>query len=807
MKNEKLTFNSREEFREYTTKVLSEELKTILLEADEPEDEIVTKENLTPEQIEIIKSGLDRGRNLPQAVIDFAFDRLSDEDVKKILAAREQGKTVILANIERSIKLALNNPEFIEIKEPTEAEKVGLKGLESVMVDPGRGGEFSKGGGEAWSGELGYRRRKRDFAKVYSSIFGGEPIEKILTTKEVQDLKDMGPDNYKKFVEWVEDTKKAEEFNTKNPDKQKPLPEKPKFIEKIFANVNVPVGELQRFKPTIYPPAEEPVSPMPFSSKALAFKEREPLEYKALTPGEQELPPVIVDRLLHRLNVDLSRAEEAQYRKMLSDESNIMNAVANLLLASGIKPSELRREVIVYDKDSGKEEYVDMLEYLGADVVHVVDRFPQLLNSSYRNLDAFLRKNFRDEVGNVVRNAVSKYRFEIDRIKPKSGQDQPIDQVEEEEEKKTKYLTQDEVAKTLGVSRSLISNIEDLASRKVDKLRNLAFNKVVKSKQLKVADLVTDFMVENDEALSFPEDEAMSDEEIGEINERMFREFLKFMIDKGFVGQYFPDLMADIFTKISAFGFKKGKTFKLNDPKSFIKNIMLNIEEVSTYLENYEGVASAMERDIDALKKQKPGKLPGEKELRDQELAILNAKKDTLVILGTLLSNSQLVEVITTEYDAVKDLYENSLEAAAAIKNAYNQLEVEAEEGFFDEDPSLVDYKFDLTEADYRERLSDAILSYISSGEQGLYGLREKISADLVKSVLKPKTDDEAWEKFTASNREVRRALAAKKELERQAMEREGEEALGIQAFRRKKRAQQKAGQAAKGIMTNLLKK
>ena len=112
---------------------------------------------------------------------------------------------------------------------------------------------------------------------------------------------------------------------------------------------------------------------------------------------------------------------------MLSDESNIMNAVADLLLASGIKPSELRREVIVYDKDSGKEEYVDMLGYLGADVVHVVDRFPQLLNSSYRNLDAFLRKNFRDEVGNVVRNAVSKYRFEIDRIRPKSDQDQPID--------------------------------------------------------------------------------------------------------------------------------------------------------------------------------------------------------------------------------------------------------------------------------------------------------------------------------------------------------------------------------------------
>ncbi|NBP16688.1 XRE family transcriptional regulator, partial [bacterium] len=620
--------NSREEFREYTTKVLSEELKTILLEAEE--------NDYTDEEVEIIKTGLDRGRNLPQAVIDFAFGRLSDEDVKKILAAREQGKTVILSNIERSINLALRNPEFAEIKEPTEAEKVGLKGLESVLVDPGRGGEFSKGGGEAWSRELGYRRRKRDFAKVHSAIFGGEPIEKILTTVEVQDLKDMGPENYKKYIEWVAKTKEINEFNAKNPDKQKPFPAKPKFIEKIFANVNVPTGELQRFKPSIYPAAEEPGSPMPFSSKALAFKKHEPFQSPALTPGEREIPPVIVDRLLHRLNVDLSRAEEAQYRKMLSDESNIMNAVADLLLASGIKPSELRREVIVYDKDSGKEEYVDMLGYLGADVVHVVDRFPQLLNSSYRNLDAFLRKNFRDEVGNVVRNAVSKYRFEIDRIRPKSDQDQPIDQVEEEEEKKTKYLTQDEVAKTLGVSRSLISNIEDLASRKIDKLRNLAFNKIVKSKQLKVADLVTDFMVENDEALSFPED--MSDEEIGEVNEQMFREFLKFMIDKGFVGQYFPDLMADIFTKISAFGFKKGKTFKINDPKPFIKNIMLNIEEVSTYLENYEGIASAIERDIDALKKQKLGKLPGEKELRDQELAVLNAKKDTLMILGTLLS-------------------------------------------------------------------------------------------------------------------------------------------------------------------------
>jgi len=799
MKNEKLTFNSREEFREYTTKVLLEELKTILLEAEE--------NDYTDEKVKIIKTGLDRGRNLPQAVIDFAFGRLSDQDVKKILAAHEQDKTVILSNIERSIDLALKNPKFAEIKEPTEAEKVGPKGLESVMVDPGRGGEFSKGGGEAWSGELGYRRRKRDFAKVYSAIFGGEPIEKILTTEEVEDLKDMGPDNYKKFVKWVEDTKKAEEFNAKNPDNQKTLPVKPKFIEKIFANVNVPAGELQRFKPTVYPAAEEPGSPMPFSTRALAFKEREPFKYKALTPGEQEIPPVLIDPLLHRLNVDLSRAEEAQYRKMLSNESNIMNNVANLLLSSGIKPEEKRREVVVYDKDSGKEEYVDMLGAMGADVVHVVDKFSQLLRSNYRNLDAFLRKNYRDEVGDVVRNAVSKYRFEIDRVRPKPVKDQPV--VKFEEYEKRKFSTQEDVAKALGVSRSLVSEIEDLAVRKIDKLRNLAFNKVVKSKQLEVADLVTDFMVENDEALSFPE--GMSDEEIGKANEQMFREFLEFMIDKGFVGQYFPDLMADIFTKISAFGFKKGKTFKINDPKLFIKNIMLNIEEVSTYLENYEGIASAMERDIDALKKQKLGKLPGEKELRDKELAVLNAKKDTLMILGTLLSNSKLVEVITTEYDAVKDLYENSLEAAAAIKNAYEQLEVEAEEGFFEEDPSLIDYKFDLTEADYRERLSDAILSYISSGEQGLYGLREKISADLVKSVLKPKTDDEAWEKYVAGKKEDKRSRALRLELERQAMEEEGEGYLGFQTYRRKRRAQQKAqeqaAETAKGIMTNLLKK
>jgi transcriptional regulator with XRE-family HTH domain len=795
MKNEKLTFNSREEFREYTTKVLLEELKTILLEAEE--------NDYTDEKVEIIKTGLDRGRNLPQAVIDFAFGRLSDQDVKKILAAHEQNKTVILSNIERSIDLALKNPEFAEIKEPTEAEKIGPKGLESVMVDPGRGGEFSKGGGEAWSGELGYRRRKRDFAKVYSAIFGGEPIEKILTTEEVEDLKDMGPDNYKKFVKWVEDTKKAEEFNAKNPDNQKTLPVKPKFIEKIFANVNVPAGELQRFKPTVYPAAEEPGSPMPFSTRALAFKEREPFEYKALTPGEQEIPPVLIDPLLHRLNVDLSRAEEAQYRKMLSNESNIMNNVANLLLSSGIKPEEKRREVVVYDKDSGKEEYVDMLGAMGADVVHVVDKFPQLLRSNYPNLDAFLRKNYRDEVGDVVRNAVSKYRFEIDRVRPKPVKDQPVVQVEEDE--KTKYLTQEDVAKALGISRSLVSEIEDLAVRKIDKLRNLAFNKVVKSKQLEVADLVTDFMVENDEALSFPEDEEMSDEEIGEVNELMFREFLKFMIDKGFVGQYLPDLIADVFTKISAFGFKKGKTF--TDPKKTIKDIMLNIEKSSTYLEDFEGVASAMQRDIDALKKQKPGKLPGEKELRDEELAVLNAKKDALLILGTLLSNSKLVEVITTEYDAVKDLYENSLEAAAAIKNAYEQLEVEAEEGFFEEDPSLIDYKFDLTEADYRERLSDAILSYISSGEQGLYGLREKISADLVKSVLKPKTDDEAWEKYVAGKKEDKRSRALRLELERQAMEREGEEALGIQAFRKKQKASEKAAETAKGIMSKLLAK
>jgi len=108
MKNEKLTFNSREEFREYTTKVLLEELKTILLEAEE--------NDYTDEKVEIIKTGLDRGRNLPQAVIDFAFGRLSDQDVKKILAAHEQDKTVILSNIERSIDLALKNPEFAEIK-------------------------------------------------------------------------------------------------------------------------------------------------------------------------------------------------------------------------------------------------------------------------------------------------------------------------------------------------------------------------------------------------------------------------------------------------------------------------------------------------------------------------------------------------------------------------------------------------------------------------------------------------------------------------------------------------------------------
>ena len=231
---------------------------------------------------------------------------------------------------------------------------------------------------------------------------------------------------------------------------------------------------------------------------------------------------------------------------------------------------------------------------------------------------------------------------------------------------------------------------------------------------------------------------------------------------------------------------------------------MLNIEEVSTYLENYEGIASAMERDIDALKKQKLGKLPGEKELRDKELAVLNAKNDTLMILGTLLSNSKLVEVITTEYDAVKDLYENSLEAAAAIKNAYESLENNPE---LEADPRLVDYKFDLTEADYRERLSDAILSYISSGEQGLYGLREKISADLVKSVLKPKTDDEAWEKYVAGKKEDKRSRALRLELERQAMEGEGEEALGIQAFRKKQKASEKAAETAKGIMSKLLAK
>jgi len=781
MKNEKLTFNSREEFREYTTKVLLEELKTILLEAEE--------NDYTDEKVEIIKTGLDRGRNLPQAVIDFAFGRLSDQDVKKILAAHEQDKTVILSNIERSIDLALKNPEFAEIKEPTEAEKVGPKGLESVMVDPGKGGEFSKGGGEAWSGELGYRRRKRDFAKVYSSIFGGEPIEKILTTEEVQDLKDMGPDNYKKFIKWVEDTKKAEEFNAKNPDNQKTLPTKPKFIEKIFANVNVPVGELQRFQPTVYPAAKEPVSPMPFSSRALAFKEREPFEYKALTPGEQEIPPVLIDPLLHRLNVDLSRAEEAQYRKMLSNESNIMNNVANLLLASGIKPEEKRREVVVYDKDSGKEEYVDMLGAMGADVVHVVDKFPQLLRSNYPNLDAFLRKNYRDEVGDVVRNAVSKYRFEIDRVRPKPVKDQPVVQVEEEDEK-TKYSTQEDVAKALGVSRSLVSEIEDLAVRKIDKLRNLAFNKVVKSKQLEVADLVTDFMVDNDEFLSFPED--MSDEEIGKANEQMFREFLEFMINKGFVGQYLPDLIA----QIPAFGFKKGQTFK--EPKKLIRDLMLNVEEMASYLDDFKGVVSAMDKDLVALKKQKPSKE------RDAALADLVAKRDALVVFGTLLSSSKLTEVITTEYDAVKDLYENSLEAAAEIKNAYESLENNPE---LEADPRLVDYKFDLTEADYRERLSDAILSYISSGEQGLYGLREKISADLVKSVLKPKTDDEAWEKYVAGKKEDKRSRALRLELERQAMEREGEEALGIQAFRKKQKASEKAAETAKGIMSKLLAK
>ncbi|MFM7855831.1 MAG: hypothetical protein ACKO96_28900, partial [Flammeovirgaceae bacterium] len=112
---------------------------------------------------------------------------------------------------------------------------------------------------ETWSPEFGFRRRKRDFAKVYSSIFGGKSIAPILTQEEVEALEQMGPDNVKKFVKWVEKTKEAEK-------KGEPPPEKPEFLEKIFASVNIPFGQLQRFRPSINVPEPE-ARVVPFSSK------------------------------------------------------------------------------------------------------------------------------------------------------------------------------------------------------------------------------------------------------------------------------------------------------------------------------------------------------------------------------------------------------------------------------------------------------------------------------------------------------------------------------------------------------------
>ena len=815
MINKTLNFNSREEFREYAKTVLKEELETLLLEAEgemelsEPEEEIV-KDNIrnTAKRLlgykpgETIPEGI-----IPESIIEEVYEMLSDDDKSKILLGVSSSHVVNLSKVESYLRRNLPKKPPVqdaeaEQKELTPEEQVGHLGLERSFVDPGREGEFSRGGGETWNPEFGFKRRKRDFARVYSSIFGGEPIEKILTSEEVEALDQMGPDNYKKFADWVEKTKKAEREN-------KPLPPKPVFVEKIFANVDVPTGQLQRFKPAINIP--EPESRIaPFSSKALTFKQREPLEYKPLKPSEQEIPPVLIDPLLHKVRVDLSGAELAQYLKLLSDKSRIMNVVAKELLNSGIKPEEKRREVVVYDKDSGEEEYVDILEGLGADIIDVVAKFPgQLLRGKYKNLEDFLVKNkYSKEVIDIILAHEGKYRFEIEgiRAKPVKTKDIIAAEVEKEaakEAEKTEYKrypSQEAVSNILNIPRSTIAAIEDIATRKIDKLRNLTFNKIVKTRQLALADLVTEFMIDNDEFLSFPED--MNEEKIAEINEGMFRKFLEMLIDKDYVGQYLPDLIAEI----PAFGFKKGQKFK--DPKKLLRDIFLNVETLATSAEEFKGIAEALAKDIIRLQKEQKEKPSKE---RDKEIQKLNSERDALIIFGTLLSSSVLVEVIVSEYDAVKALYENALEATAQIKNAYEDADKELEEEGLDPRSKQYELMMDLIEKDFQknfgERLSDAILDYLQKGEQGLYGLREKIHSD-VKFLFEPKSEDAAHlAPYVATKRSQRRDVALEKETLRQAMEREGQEALGIRAYRKQREEEAKAGTAAKNILAGLLAK
>jgi hypothetical protein len=731
-----LTFNSREEFREYAKNVLKEELENMILEAEEEAED-------SPDQEEIIlKKYLARvASNLagnPQyvlsgKVLDDVYKTLKPAEKEKILSSSAEDK---FPNITRIEKLLGNKvPVRTQIspeapKELTFAQKRGMEGLMSAFLDPGSGYKPSTGGGETWNPYKGFLKRNIKLFKDLSYKFGGNPYEwadilRVVTDPESQyygrPVSKPSSQNFKKFLKWKELAKKVAEYNEKNPETPKKMPEPPEFLEYISGYVNIPVGEFVDPKLNILSPgysdtpSEERV--VPFSSKQKMFTGR-----AELAKAE---PPDLSRIVYPKLRTDISGAPELAKEIFAKDKKQAISAVADALIKDGIKKSELRRKFAVKDiSDVSNDEdfetrisdYVERVDQMiGTEVIDLVIQLPELLNDRYDSFSDFIKKYFTKQ--SRIEEFLSGYKptkeFTVMEMDPILDPTKEIPEEEEEEDLRA-YPSQKEVGERMKLTQPYISNIEDIGMSKIDNLRNLSFFKIVDRNKGKFADLVTKFIIDNDEKLSFPE--TATDEEIGEINKEVFNKFLDMLIDKDFVGQYIPTILSEIPP------FKGKKPFK--DPKSVIKSLYLNMEDLL--------------RNIGSIQELPAGKTP----------------KTVGELFAFLMTNSDVAEIVVKEYAAVKDLYDFALARATDIKNIYQEIDDDASVAA-DEDSVHSELIKDLMEGDieanYKERLADVILGYLQKGEQGLYGFREKLQTDL-ESFLKPKTEKEA--RTTATQRE-----------------------------------------------------
>jgi hypothetical protein len=446
--------------------------------------------------------------------------------------------------------------------------------------------------------------------------------------------------------------------------------------------------------------------------------------------------------------------------KAVVDRITTLSKVAELLRTSGLTSTAKRTRVLVKDLSNDMER-TSLVQNLGFDeLLDVVILNPSFLRSTFGDLLSFVvKEKFDKKTIDIVESFINdsrKYSFIIGEVIEAPKVKEPEIEISPIERQRA---TQEAVGKELGLSRDAVRDIEFVALQKIDKLRSKTFDKIIKTQQANFAKVVTDFFVENDDKLSFPEN--ASEQQVEALNKDLFDEFLETLIDNGFVGLQIPEII---------------KGLNPSDERKLINYLYSNAEDLvfkgtDDLQKRIDDQADKLTKNVNELKatrtkvvnRQALIELDNLIKEKQNALKSLSSEKESLKVVDKIFSENLIKESIVEELNSIMDLYENTLDIAAEIKEAYEMADESlTEEGLAGEDTLLGELQRDLTEGDftanYADRLFNKIMEYLATGiaktsvtvdpETGkkvvepdplkLYGLRQKTTEEFMKQILKP---------------------------------------------------------------------